>query len=190
MSNGLNGSSLSVSFVFDQHESQLEQFVICFNQQSPLSTLKYWFVEYLFILLYVIFTKTPIKSEIEVHKAFIQSLKLIPSCINSLHKCCNSLVVNLKWSQHLYIWIRLSKKVRDIRKKYNLNFVVEEIHFESNNLTLILIMGLVGWFATATYWWCYLLQNGTTGTWRTTLSNSLDWHVIACFGFITACVVW
>jgi hypothetical protein len=33
-------------------------------------------------------------------------------------------------------------------------------------------------------------ENDTTGTWRTTLCHSLDWHVIACFDFITACVVW
>jgi uncharacterized membrane protein YfcA len=45
----------------------------------------------------------------------------------------------------------MNKNEQDIRKKYNLNFVTEEIIFEGNNLTLLLIFRFVSRFAAGTF---------------------------------------
>lgn len=50
-----------------------------------------------------------------------------------------------------YISIKLNKKEQDLRKKYNVNFVVGEIIFEGKNLTILLIIGFVGGFAAGAF---------------------------------------
>lgn len=50
-----------------------------------------------------------------------------------------------------YIAIKLNKKEQDLRKKYNVNYVIEEIIFEGRNLTLLLIIGFVGGFAAGAF---------------------------------------
>ena len=50
-----------------------------------------------------------------------------------------------------YISIKLNKKEQDLRKKYNVNFVLNEVIFEGKNLTILLIIGFVGGFAAGAF---------------------------------------
>jgi hypothetical protein len=50
-----------------------------------------------------------------------------------------------------YISIKLNKKEQDLRKKYNINFTVEEIIFEGKTLVLLLIIGFFGGFAAGAF---------------------------------------
>lgn len=50
-----------------------------------------------------------------------------------------------------YFSIKLNKKEQDLRKKYNVNFVANEIIFEGRNLSILLLIGFVGGFAAGAF---------------------------------------
>lgn len=47
--------------------------------------------------------------------------------------------------------IKLNKKEQDLRKKYNVNYTIDEVIFEGKNLVLLLIIGFVGGFAAGAF---------------------------------------
>ena len=50
-----------------------------------------------------------------------------------------------------YVSVKLNKKEQDLRKKYNVNFTVEEVIFEGKALTLLLLIGFFGGFAAGAF---------------------------------------
>ena len=47
--------------------------------------------------------------------------------------------------------IKLNKKEQNLRKKYNVNYTIDEVIFEGKNLVLLLIIGFVGGFAAGAF---------------------------------------
>lgn len=45
-----------------------------------------------------------------------------------------------------FLAVKLNKKEQDLRKKYNINFTDNEVIFEGNNLTKLLMIGFFGGF--------------------------------------------
>lgn len=50
-----------------------------------------------------------------------------------------------------YFSIGMNKREQDLRKKYNVNYLIEEVVFEGKNLTVLLLIGFGGGFAAGAF---------------------------------------
>ena len=50
-----------------------------------------------------------------------------------------------------YISVKFNKKEQDLRKKYNVNYTIEEVIFEGKALVILLLIGFFGGFAAGAF---------------------------------------
>lgn len=50
-----------------------------------------------------------------------------------------------------HLSIKLNKREQDLRKKYNINYTIDEVIFEGKPLTILLIIGFAGGFAAGAF---------------------------------------